>query len=192
MPRLSPSCLALVAIAGVAACSSPKPATTKDTTAAAPPGASVPAVATEGTADRGFLRKLSDHHKGMIAMAHLTKDNKNKLSVKALAERIDSEQDAEIDKVVTLLEKDFKDPYTPKVSAPDQAMVDDLKAKTGAAYDRAFLEHTIAHHTEALGMIDAYLQVGTNPAAKALASTIRESINREVPEFTALLARSAK
>ena len=143
-------------------------------------------------ADRDFLRKLSDHHKGMIAMAHLTKDSKQKLSVKPLAVRIDAEHDGEMDKILTMLEKDFKDPYAPKISAADQASEDDLRTKTGTAYERAFLEHAIAHGTQARGMIDAYLPNALNAAARTLAASIRTRLVREIPEFTTLLANTAK
>ena len=33
-------------------------------------------MATTGDADHDFLRMMSDHHKGMILMAHMTKDRK--------------------------------------------------------------------------------------------------------------------
>src|SRR5256885_10999450 len=54
-----------------------------------------------------------------------------------------------------------KDPYSPKASTADLAMVDDLKTKSGPAFDRAFLEHVAAHHTDERAMIDAYLSTAT-------------------------------
>ena len=192
MPRSLPAIIIALSVAATA-CSSPKDAPAKDSSNPAPalPASPVAApAAVNSNADRDFLRALGDHHKGLIALAHHTKDSEKKLSVKALAVRIDNELDGETDKVVTMLEQDFKDPYTPKVSTADQAMLADLTSRSGAAYDRAFLEHVVALCTETRTMIDAYLATATHPVAKALATTIRERLDREVPEFSALLAKA--
>ena len=182
----------VVGLASVMACADKATPASKDSAIALlnRPVTTVKAVQALG-ADRDFLRSLGDRHKGMIALAHLTKESPRDLAVKPLAVRIDNEHDGEIDQIVTMLERDYKDPYTPRISAADQAALNDLKTKDGAAYDRAFLEHTIAHCTEARAMIDAYLPAAASEAARALATSIRGRLDKEIPEFTAMLAKSA-
>lgn len=141
-----------------------------------------------GDPDHDFLRMMSQHHKGMVAMAHLTKERAEKLAVRSIASRIDTKQDAELDTMLTMLEKDFKDPYTPKIMPEHQAMVDELKGKHGADYDRAFLQNTIKHHGEAVKMIDGYLSKAKNTSLMMMAERMKADQNKEIREYRAKLS----
>lgn len=142
-------------------------------------------MAMTGDADHDFLRMMTDHHKGLIQMAHETIESKDKLAVKPIAERLDTEQDAEMDQMMTMLEKTFKDPYSPKITLDNQAMADQLKGKTGKAYDQTFLTNVIAHHEQALKMIDAYLPTAKNADVKAMAQKMKDMQSKEITEFKA-------
>jgi uncharacterized protein (DUF305 family) len=132
---------------------------------------------------------MSDHHKGLIAMVHLTVESKDKITTKPIAARLDKAQDAELDKMVTMLEKDFKDPYAPKMMPDNQAMLDELKGKTGAEFDKTFLTNIIKHHEGALKMIDEYLPKAKSPAIKAMAEKMKAVQSKEIAEFQAKLAK---
>lgn len=136
-----------------------------------------------GDPDRDFLRMMSDHHKGMIAMAHPTIDSKEKLSVKDDARKMDKAQDTEIETMISMLSKQWKDDYTPSISASNQKMVDELKTKSGADYSRTFLKNVIAHHGEAIEMIDAYLPTAKNPDVKQMAEKMKADQTREISDF---------
>ena len=144
---------------------------------------SMAGMAMTGDPDHDFLRMMSDHHKGMIAMAHMTKEQQPAPGSVADATKLDTKQDAELDKMQTMLEKDFKDPYTPKVMPDNQAMVDQLRGKTGADYDRTFYENVVKHHQEAIKMIDDYLPKGKNPRLKQMAEKMKSDQAREITEF---------
>lgn len=141
-----------------------------------------------GNPDHDFLRMMSDHHKGLILIVHETVENKEKLGVKPLASRMDKEQDAEMDKMMTMLEKDYKDSYAPKVTPEHQTMADELKSKTGSEYDRAFLTNVINHHEEAIKMIDDYLPKAKQPMLKQMAEKMKATQTREIGEMRAKLA----
>ena len=136
-----------------------------------------------GDADRDFLRMMSDHHKGMIAMAHMTRERNDVGSAAADAKQIDAAQDKELDRMVTMLEKDFKDAYAPKVMPDNQAMADMMKGKKGTEYERAFYENTIKHHQEAVKMVDEYLPKGKSAAIKQMAEKIKADQTKEVAAF---------
>ena len=136
-----------------------------------------------GDADHDFLRMMSDHHKGMIAMAHMTKDRKDAGGAKADARKIDAAQDKEIDRMVTMLEKDYKDAYAPKVLPESQTMSDMLKDKKGTGYERAFYENTIKHHQAAITMVDEYLPRGKSAAIKQMAEKMKADQTKEIAEF---------
>ncbi|CAN5141102.1 hypothetical protein BH09GEM1_BH09GEM1_19760 [soil metagenome] len=188
------TCL-LIALAG---CSSgDKPA---DSSAAAV-AANIPAPSTDSLKrvqgmpstsrdpDHDFLRMMADHHKGLIELAHMTKDRKEGGVAVADARKLDAKQDVELDKMMTMLEKDFKDAYAPKVMAEHQAMADELKSKTGKEYDRTFLSDVIKHHGEALEMIDAYLPKAKMPAVKAMAMQMKADQAKEIGEMKSQLSK---
>ena len=136
-----------------------------------------------GDPDRDFLRMMSDHHKGLIAMVHPTLDKKENLAVKGDASKMDKKQDAEVEKMITMLDQQYKDAYTPNVMPDNQRMVDELKGKSGAEYSRTFLKNVIAHHQQAIKMIDDYLPNAKNPQVKSMAEKMKSDQTREIAEF---------
>ena len=144
--------------------------------------------AMSGNADQDFLRMMSDHHKGLIEMAHGVKDHKSS-GVTDVATKLDTKQDKELDQMVTTLERDFKDQYSPKVMPDNQRMNDELKAKTGADFDRTFLQNTIMHHQQAIKMVDEYLPKSKNAAVKQMAEKMKSDQTREITELQQRVAK---
>ena len=116
-------------------------------------------------------------------MVHPTLEKKENLAVKGDATRMDKMQDAEIEKMVTLLDKQYKDAYTPTVTPDNQRMVDELKTKSGADYSRTFLKNVITHHQQAIKMIDDYLPKAKNPQVKSMAEKMKSDQTKEIAEL---------
>lgn len=147
-------------------------------------GSMTPMGGATGDPDRDFLRMMSEHHKGMIAMAHLTiEEKKGSAATQADAKKLDTAQDAELDSMVTTLEQQYKDAYDPKIMPDNQKMVDDLKPLTGAAYDRMFYHHVVQHHQQATQMIDHHLPIMKDARVKAMAERMKRDQTREIAEF---------
>ena len=89
----------------------------------------------------------------------------------------------------TMLERDFKDPYAPKVSPENQAMADELKTKTGKEYDRTFYQDIITHHQGALTMVDEYLPKSRNATIKKMAAKMKADQAKEIAEFQKKVAK---
>ena len=142
-----------------------------------------------GNADHDFLRMMSDHHKGLILLAHMTKDRKAGGTAVADASALDAAQDKELDHMVTMLEKDFRDPYAPRVMPQHQALADALKGKSGKEYDRTFYQNVIQHHQEALTMIDAYLPKSKNAMLKQMAEQMKADQSKEIADFQRKVGR---
>lgn len=136
-----------------------------------------------GNADHDFLRMMSDHHKGLIVMAHMTKDRTGVGAAAADARKLDAAQDKELEHMMGMLEKDFKDPYAPKVMPAHQAMADELKPKTGKEYERSFYENIITHHQEAIAMVDEYLPKAKNTMLKQMAEKMKADQTKEISDF---------
>ena len=205
MSRLPRATDLLIPIAlGVAACSTRDKAA--DTTTAAPVAAAtgmkpdsmtdagaagaMPGMATaSGDPDHDFLRMMSDHHKGLIALVHMTQDRSGIGSARADATKLDKAQDAELDRMMTMLEKTYKDPYAPKVMPEHLAMATSLKPMSGKGYERAFYEDIVKHHSEAITMIDGYLPKARSADVKAMAKKMKADQSREIADFQQKLAK---
>src|SRR5258705_9182775 len=96
------SSAATAAAATVASATTPAPA---DDSANHARMAGMGTMTMTGDLDHDFLRMMSDHHEGLIAMAHETIERKDKLATKPIARRLDKEQAPELHKMVTMLEK---------------------------------------------------------------------------------------
>lgn len=132
------------------------------------------------SADQQFLRSMSDHHKGLIAIVHEAVDRKEPLTVRSEATELDAKQDVELDQMVTMLEQHYHDAYAPKITANNKAMLDSLTPKTGAAYDRAFREDVIRHHRDGIAMIDQFTPRLTDPKLKSMAETMKANQQRDI------------
>ena len=145
-----------------------------------------------GNADQDFLRMMSDHHKGLVAMSHLSTegDKKGSTTAQADARKLDKKQDAELDTMVTMLEKDFKDKYEPMVMPSNQAMVDQLRSESGAAYDKTFYKNLVKHHQQAVKMIDEFSPKLQNATIKKMAQRMKEDQQREIREFEQKASKS--
>ena len=136
-----------------------------------------------GNPDQQVLRMMSDHHKGILLMAHDAIERKGVTVKEAEAQKIDKAQDAELKRMVTMLLADFKDEYAPKATPENQAMAEALKQKSGAAYDTTFRENAIRHHQEALQMIDRFLPRLTRPDLKQMAEKMKADQTSEIAKF---------
>jgi len=134
-------------------------------------------------ANHEFLRKMSDHHRGLILIVHQAVDRKDAAGVMATAKQLDTEQDAEMDTMTIMLRQKYNDPYDAQVMPEHQAMADSLKTLRGAAYDRAFRQDVIRHHQEAVAMVNEYLSRLTDPKIRTMAEGMRVTQTREIAQM---------
>lgn len=146
-----------------------------------------------GDADRDFLRMMTDHHKGLIAMAHESMEKgRGTTQSRADAGRLDAKQDREIEQMVKILDANYHDPYEPKVRAVDQAAVDSLQMHSGPAYAAEFYRRVVAHHRRAIAMVDEYLPRAVRADVKAMADKMKKDQMAEVQEFERKAASASK
>ena len=139
-------------------------------------------------ADQQFLRMLSDHHLGMIDMAHAALRPDASAGLRAKAEEIHRKQHEEARQMAAMLERDFGDRYEPQVTPDNQRMVERVRQAQGAAAERTFYEATVAHHEEGVRMMGEQLPHLANPELRRMAERMRDDQQREVGELRQTLA----
>ena len=187
MRRIPPVSAALLAasIAFLGACggggdSSDTAAAASDTAGQAA-AAQAPAAAQD--ANHEFLRKMSDHHEGLIAMASPAMTKASRQTTQGDAHKVHTKQEEEQQKMVAMIQSSFGEAYAPKIMPKHQAMNDSLQAKSGAAYDSTFYADVVAHHQEGIQMMDQYLPQLTNAELRQMVEKMRTEQTREIQEF---------
>lgn len=154
-----------------------------------------------GDADVAFIKDMSPHHSGAIAMAELAPTRAANAGVKAIAVEIAGAQGPELARMKDMAEAWGVEPTAgggPSMGAPGMggsgmggSMGGDaaaLRPLTGRAFDREFLTRMIAHHTSAVTMSQAELAAGQNAQGKELAQQIVTGQQAEITRMKALLA----
>jgi len=163
---------------------------------------STPASGGHNDADVQFTQNMVVHHEGAIAMADLAASTTTAAEIKSLAQRISAAQGPEITKMNSwLTEWDAPSAGQADMSgmdmggmkmdglSQDEAMTE-LGAKTGADFDRRFLQLMTEHHRGAIDMAKTELSSGSNPQARELAQTIIDAQQMEIAEMAQLLQTS--
>lgn len=178
------------AASGVDSASAPAAGTSTGTTVgpgAADTGKISPRVAGADTTamppDQRFLEEMSNHHQGLVQMAHYELEERKSPGVMADARKFDANQDAELDTMVTMLEKTYKDPYTPKLMPSNRAMLDTLKAAPAGAFDSTFRRLVIEHHAEGLRMMKQWLPTLTNPMLRTMVQRMQADQMRDTTQL---------
>jgi uncharacterized protein (DUF305 family) len=158
--RKTASALVMVAcVVGVASTSA---------TASQPQVASAATAAQVTSADEDFVMMMIPHHFQAIVMSQMAATRSSNQDLRALADRIEVEQDLEITMMqswqgwngleVTDAEEAYEemlqDPmmlHHMGMATPEQ--LEELSASTGAAFDQMYLELMIRHHQGAIDMI---------------------------------------
>jgi uncharacterized protein (DUF305 family) len=147
------------------------------------------ATAPTGDPDRDFLHVMINHHAGLSEIIHSTSDRTEDRDVLEDARLIDHAQDGELTQMGEILERDFKDVYTPVVMEDDRKMAADIAAQSGANFARSFYRDVVAHHERGNTMINEYLPKLRNAAVKKIAQQMKSDHAKEIATYKAKLAR---
>lgn len=134
-------------------------------------------------ADHEFLRKMADHHEGMIVMLNGASEKAASATAKADARKLVEKQGPERDSMVAMIKRDYNETHMPMAMESAKTMAADLQQKSGAAYDRDMYGHVIMHHQEAIKMIDEFLPRLTKASVRQMAEKMRADQQREIQEF---------
>lgn len=158
---------------------------------APPPADATPSAASRAPAkdaDHEFLRMMSDHHQGLIAMASAAMTKASTDQVKGDARTLRTKQEREQTEMVSLVQSAYGETLEPMVMPANAAMNDTLQRQTGVAYDRTFYRMVIQHHREALRMIGEFLPRLTRPDVRQMAERMRTEQQQEIGELERKLA----
>jgi len=133
--------------------------------------------------DQEFLRMMVDHHEGLIVMMDEGMEKAASAGARADAKKLHDKQHAERDRMVAMLKSAYSDSIMPMAMPSATAMSDTLGQKSGAEYDRTMYRFIVAHHREALAMIDRMKPGMARADVKAMADRMRADQAKEIAAF---------
>lgn len=151
-------------------------------------------------ADVTLVTGMIPHHQQAVEMAELAETRAANAEVKTLAAKVKAAQGPEITQMTQML-KTWGKPVPSadahggghdSKSMPGMMSDDDmkeLKAASGAAFDKMFLDMMVAHHEGAVEMAEEQLQAGADPAVKALADAVVTTQTAEIAEMKQMLSQ---
>lgn len=134
-------------------------------------------------ADQEFLRKMSDHHEGLVQMLDPAMARASSATAKADAKNVHDKQHRERDQMLALLREQYQDARMPMVMPSARSMIDDLQRQSGTEYDRRMYSHLVMHHREGVQMMDQFLPRLSRPDVRRMAGTMKADQTREIQEF---------
>lgn len=148
-------------------------------------------------ADVEFVEGMIPHHRQALEMAALAPGRAVDPQVIAMADRISAAQGPEIAVYEAWLAGQDEalrghghgghaDGEHPGMATP--AQLDELRAATGPAFDRLFLQLMITHHEGALEMADAVRVGGTDVLVSQMADDVTVTQSAEIDRMRGLLA----
>ena len=130
-----------------------------------------------------FLRMMSDHHEGLIALADSAQPRLQGATAKSDAQTLRRKQDEEQTRMLSMLSRQYGDSVTPMILPSNRAMMDSiLRAPQGADADRVFYRQVIAHHEEGVHQAEMHLP-HLKGEVKQMAERMRTEQRREIREL---------
>lgn len=138
--------------------------------------------------DHDFASMMMMHHQGAIEMANAELESGNDATMKAMAQKIITDQQAEIAQLEAFVESHT--PHQMSMEAHDKMMMGmdkmsknaDLQIINGDV-DHDFATLMIEHHQSAVEMAQLELQYGHDEAMREMAQNIIDGQEQEIMEF---------
>ena len=124
--------------------------------------------------NQSFLRMMSDHHEGLIAIADSAGARAQDSTARRDSEQLETKQRREQQEMLAMLRGQYQDSITPMVIPSNRTMLDSTLSATGPALGPTFYRQVVHHHREGIAM--------TEPMMPHLTGDVRQMADRMVAE----------
>ena len=142
-------------------------------------------LASTGNPDHDFLRRMSDHQSGLMVVTHAAIESNRSPSLLRAIRKIEEDHDHELDAMLTLLRRIYKDEYVPVAPSTYTVMAGILRS--GAGDSTSFFRSALQTEEKVLEMINAYLPKSSNAEVKRFAEELKRDEPREIAAIRRVL-----
>jgi uncharacterized protein (DUF305 family) len=138
-----------------------------------------------GDPDHDFLRRMSDHHAGLVIVTHAAIESNRSSSLLPVIRKIEDDHDRELDAMFSMLKRIYKEGYVPVPGRDYNRMAQTLRAGTGDS--TTFFRAALKTEQQALQMINEYLPKARNAQVRRFAEQLRRDEPRETAAIRKIL-----
>ena len=133
-------------------------------------------------ADTDFLRSMTEHEKATLDITRLAQRRALRAELRGIARSMTSEQQQDLGRLGSLARGLRSQGGAPPAAARAavSAMVDLTRVKDAESFDYEFMRTMLEQNQAAIGIADAELRHGSDPAVKSLAAAIEAARKREL------------
>ena len=124
-----------------------------------------------GDVDHDFLRRMSNHHKDLIRITHAVIESNSAASLEPAIRKFEDDHDHELDAMLALLRRVYKDPYVPQ-TIPENDFVVEMLRKPGTDYAGIFLAAALKSEQNAVRIVKDYLPNAKNREVRIFAQRL--------------------
>jgi len=139
-----------------------------------------------GAVDKDFIKAAASNGMAEIQLGKLASSRASREEVQEFARRLEKdhgEANVELLKIIDSQGLDVPRDMEPYIAAAKQ-----LESLKGEAFDRAYLQHIIQEHEEAIASFSREAQEGQNPQLKAYASKMLPGLREHLKQARDLAA----
>ena len=138
--------------------------------------------------DERFIDAMVPHHQGAVEMAEVALKNAEHEEIKQLAEDIVSAQEAEIEQLKQIKQREYGTSEVPMEMSPEQMRgmgmtMDPQELANQDPFDKAFIDAMIPHHQSAIAMANVARKESDNPEVREIARDIVRAQQREIGQM---------
>lgn len=139
--------------------------------------------------DRYFIDAMVPHHQGAIDMANVALENAEHPEILELAQNIISTQQAEIEELKAIKQREFGTSEVPMKISPEHMKMMGMTEDPGELanqepFDKAFIDAMIPHHASAIQMARVAHERTSDDEIKELSQNIIDAQAGEIEQMT--------
>jgi uncharacterized protein (DUF305 family) len=139
--------------------------------------------------DERFIDAMIPHHESAIEMAQVALESAQHPEITQLAQNIIADQQAEIDQLKTIKQREYGTSEVPTAMSSDEmkmmgSIQDPSELANEDPFDKAFIDAMSPHHESAIEMAQVAQDNTTNPEIRELAQGIVAAQQAEIQEMT--------
>ena len=138
--------------------------------------------------DERFIDAMVPHHQGAVEMAEVALENAEHEEIRALAEDVVTAQEAEIEQLKQIKQREFGSSEVPMEMSQEQMSgmgmtMDPQELANQDPFDKAFIDAMIPHHKSAIAMASVALEESEIPEIREIARDIVRAQQREIRQM---------
>jgi len=138
--------------------------------------------------DKAFIDAMVPHHQGAVEMAQVALENAEHDEIRSLAEDVVTAQEAEIEQLKQIKQREFGSSEVPMEMSPGQMRsmgmtMDPQELANQDPFDKAFIDAMIPHHKSAIAMASVALEESEIPEIREIARDIVRAQQREIRQM---------